>query len=363
MAMFTLAALGVAILPIALVAGSSDNCNHINNCQAKEELDLQDGEHPLRGQKLMQTTAKQVTLLTEEDSVAESSKLIRQQLDAGMLAQRARVGFVKNPVPMPGQEMAKVDTTGMVRRTNGELTFFTHPTDQDMFVSASISPTGYWEKDKSDEFCQEYGNIAGKADFLDVGANIGTWSIPMAQCLNRLNRGGSVIAVEALELNAKHMAASVHANSLHNIDLYNYAVGEGGPKDQVAELVNADNKGGSAIVDGSADGTELVSMTTLDAILADRLAFELDSRIFAMKMDIEGYELYALQGAPNLLSADHRPCLIFIKLRIDTHESSAKAMKLLEDSGYQRIEDSSTRIDHLMCHKDCAAHATRFASK
>merc|ERR1719442_341043 len=102
-------------------------------------------------------------------------------------------------------------------------------------------------------------------------------------------------------------------------------------------------------------------MTTLDAILADRLSGP-DSRIFGMKMDVENYELYALQGAPNLLSGDHRPCLIFIELRINTHEPSAKAMKLLEDSGYQRIEASSTRDDHLMRRKDFAACAKRFVS-
>merc|ERR1712008_349085 len=157
----------------------------------------------------------------------------------------------------------------------------------------------------------------------------------------------------------KHLAASAHANSFDNIDLFNYAVGEGGSQDQAVEWVNGDNKGGSAIVDDSADGTEFVSMTTLDAILADRLAGK-DSRIFAMKMDIENYEFPALQGAPNLLSGDHSPCFIFIELRIDTHEPSAKAMKLLEDSGYQRIEASSTRIDHLMRHKDFAACAERF---
>merc|ERR1719336_1237713 len=143
--------------------------------------------------------------------------------------------------------MAEVNNTGMEMKTSGDLTFFTYPADQDTYVSASISPYSYWEKERSDGCCQEYGNLAGRADFLDVGANIGTWSIPMADCLRRLNRGGSVIAVEALELNAKHLAASAHANSLDNIDLFNYAVGEGGPKDQAVEKVNADNKGGAGI--------------------------------------------------------------------------------------------------------------------
>merc|ERR1719346_499916 len=101
-----------------------------------------------------------------------------------------------------------------------------------MFVSKSITPDGYWEKAQSDELCRQYGNLNGTADFLDVGANIGTWSIPMAQCLRKLNRGGSVIAVEALAANAMHLAASLRANSFQNIDLFNYAVGDGGLQDE-----------------------------------------------------------------------------------------------------------------------------------
>merc|ERR1719433_477033 len=158
--------------------------------------------------------------------------------------------------------------------TSGDLLFFVHKGDK--IVSASMAYYTYWDKDKSDALCKKYGNIAGKADFLDVGANIGTWSIPMARCLQRLNRGGSVIAVEALGLNAKHLAASAHANRLHNINLYNYAVGEGGPKDQAAEWLDAHNKGGSAIVDGSDAGLIMEDLAdgkfSLDLFLADRLA-------------------------------------------------------------------------------------------
>jgi len=276
----------------------------------------------------------------------------------------AKALFIQQPVPMSGQEMAKVDTTGMVKAKSGELTFFTYPTDQDIFVSASISPTSYWEKDISDRFCREYGNLTSKADFLDVGANIGTWSIPMAQCLRQLKQGGSVIAVEALGPNANHVAAAAHANSLDNIELFNYALGEGGSQDQTVEEVSDDNKGGSAIVSGSSGkdtGTETVSMTTLDAILQDRLASE-DSRIFGMKMDIENYELYALRGAPRLLREHHRPCLIYVELRVNSHAPSAEAMQLLKAHGYERDEAFSTDNDHVLRQQDFAACAHRFVA-
>jgi len=287
---------------------------------------------------------------------------------ASLMQRRAKEAqkFIHHPLPMSKREMAEVNTTGMEKKMGAELAFFTYPGTQDTLVSNSISPTGYWEKDVSDDFCKEYGKLAGKADFLDVGANIGTWSIPMALCLQSLNRGGSVIAVEALKLNADHMAASVHANHLDNINLFNYAVGEGGPQDQAFEKVEDKNKGHSNIVSSSGDAdAESVSMTTLDTILEDRLASN-DSRIFGMKMDIENYELYALRGAPKLLSAEHRPCVIYIELRVDTHEPSARAMELLENAGYVKdptgfgyVERSD---DHLLRQKDFAACMQRFAA-
>jgi len=287
------------------------------------------------------------------------------QVVARKVSEHAHLAFIDNPMRMSDQEIAKMDTTGMVEKKSADLTFFAYPTNQDKWVSDSISPNGdYWEKGMSDQCCREYQKLTGKAHFLDVGANIGTWSIPMAQCLQKLNHGGSVIAVEALAANAMHLAASARANNFQNIDLFNYAVGDGGPQDEALEEVVADNRGGSKLIfKASSDrAKKSVAMTTLDAILRDRLASK-DSRIFAMKMDIENYELYALRGAPSFLQGDHRPCLIFIELRVDDHEPSAKAMKLLQDSGYEDqglLQGSSW--DHLLRREDFAACAQKFAS-
>lgn len=287
---------------------------------------------------------------------------IRALITRHRSTRRTQLVFIRNPVRMSKQEMAKVDVAGMVKKRSDGLTFFAYPDEQDIYVSGSISPYSYWEKDKSDRFCAEYGKLAHKADFLDVGANIGTWSLPMARCLQRLDRGGSVVAVEALAPTYRHLAASIHANRLDNIYLFPYAVGEGGPIDKFLERVDERNKGGSSIVsDKGAEGTVPVYMTTLDSILKDWLAGQ-SSNIFAMKMDIENFELYALQGAQTLLQGDHRPCLIQIELRVDTHEPSAQAMQLLEDSGYQRVEEFSDSENHYLRRKDFKECAKRFAA-
>jgi len=307
--------------------------------------------------------ALSVVLLGDVHVHGERSKT-KKEIVASKVREHAHLAFINNPMRMSDQEIAKMDTTGMVEKKSADLTFFVYPTNQDKWVSDSISEYGYWEKGMSDQCCREYHKLTGKAHFLDVGANIGTWSIPMAQCLRKLNRGGSVIAVEALAANAMHLAASLRANSFQNIDLFNYAVGDGGLQDEALEEVVEDNRGGSKLIfKASSDrAKKSVAMTTLDAILRDRLASK-DSRIFAMKMDIENYELYALRGAPSLLQGDHRPCLLFIELRVEDHEPSAKAMKLLQDSGYEDqglLQGSSW--DHLLRREDFAACAQKFAS-
>merc|ERR1719221_935373 len=100
----------------------------------------------------------------------------------------------------------------MVMKRSDDLVFFCYPDREDTYVSASIKPNSYWDKNRSDEFCREFSTLDGRADFLDVGANIGTWSIPMARCLQDLNHGGSVIAVEAMPSFGKHLVASIRAN-------------------------------------------------------------------------------------------------------------------------------------------------------
>lgn len=87
MSIFALAALGVAILPNAWGAGSSENCNSSSSknnklCQSRTQQLLQSDEVHLRRKELMQKGAEMKLLMvedsvTEENSVSESTEFIQ----------------------------------------------------------------------------------------------------------------------------------------------------------------------------------------------------------------------------------------------------------------------------------------------
>ena len=119
------------------------------------------------------------------------------------------------------------------------------------------------------------------ASFLDVGANIGVFAIHAAK------RGAEVIAVEALQSNARLLLDNAARNGvgieLHPLaasDRYGYAMIEQG------ETLNA-------MI--STQGAGLVVATApLDALVGDR-------RIDVLKIDVEGHEYRAMLGAQQLL--------------------------------------------------------------
>merc|ERR1719379_1924392 len=77
---------------------------------------------------------------------------------------------------------------------------YTYPVEEDVFVSGSIAENGGWETNLKDELCGEFKKLSKsvKATFLDVGANIGTYSVPMARCLSEQGLAGRVVSVEGV---------------------------------------------------------------------------------------------------------------------------------------------------------------------
>lgn len=253
----------------------------------------------------------------------------------------AALGYIIDPKPM----MQDVSTTGMEesRLENGQ-TIYTFPLSQDWVVSASLKNSGSWEGANVKSICSEFEKTGGQADFLDVGANVGAYSIPMGQCLKDRGHGGKVIAVEGLPNTARYLKASVTANHLQDtVDIYNYAVSDGQMgADSVRMDISRTNKGGSSI-DGNKppdngdvqDATVVeAKVTTLDSILHRNGQ---KPKIFAVKMDIEGSEGHALLGAQEFLSKAS-PCLLQVELnkewlsRAGTQEEMV--LQLLRKAGF-----------------------------
>jgi len=164
--------------------------------------------------------------------------------------------------------------------------------------------------------------------FLDIGANIGIYSILMAQ------KGLLCHAFEPMPDNYMAMLKNISLNKLeNNIRSHNFALGcEDCTSEFIYEKINT---GASRLASNSSDyegpenSKEILNLNIfrLDAI-ADRLAISPDEKIL-IKMDAEGMEHMILLGAIEFLKT-HRNILLVMEKK---HQSISRLNELLALTG------------------------------
>jgi len=233
-----------------------------------------------------------------------------------------KVEFIAAPVPERLAELQErqVNQVGMqdaIASSPGNqsrsVIIKTFPTSQDVHVSGSLNAGGDWESDMVNRVYNLWLQAGSKGNFLDVGANIGSWALPIAAAFHGTSQ---VVSVEAMPPIADHFRAGIVANKADNIVLFPYAVGQPDALDSVQMALNPTNKGGSAVVGnkgwtGGAVQKFRVGLTTIDSILSQD-ATDM-SNIFYGKFDIEGNEGRAIAGAQQFFT-QHAPCVLFMEL-------------------------------------------------
>jgi FkbM family methyltransferase len=127
--------------------------------------------------------------------------------------------------------------------------------------------------------------------FVDVGANIGYFTLLAAQ---RVGSAGKVVAVEAMPAIYQHLATHVAGNSLANARLINEAaVGPGDPSDVLLYWGGEGNIGSSGMIRRS-DHAQSVRVAARP--LAQMLTEDECRRARLIKMDVEGVEARAIRG-------------------------------------------------------------------
>ena len=149
--------------------------------------------------------------------------------------------------------------------------------------------------------------------FVDIGANIGLYSLLAASLVGP---SGRVVAFEPGRVPAGRLHETLALNRIQNIELISSAVGEnpgelafeGGDEDATAHISERQ---------GAVSGR--VSVVRLDDIL--------DGRPYAMaKLDIEGYEPFALRGMKRHLAKGNPPLFLIEaagyskRYGVETHE-------------------------------------------
>ena len=139
--------------------------------------------------------------------------------------------------------------------------------------------------------------------FIDVGANIGTFTIPAAK---HVGSSGRVIAIEASREVFNLLQKNIDTNKVQNVQLVCAAAGASAG-DIEFYPAPADHFGmGSRAPQFNAAPIAIPSVM-LDSLVQ---SFNLSS-VDLIKIDVEGFELDVLKGATELLSAKNPPLVIF----------------------------------------------------
>jgi len=186
----------------------------------------------------------------------------------------------------------------------------------DTHVGRSLSIYGEWCEPEVEIFSQ----ILRKGDVaIDVGANIGAHTVPMAKLVGAK---GTIIAFEPQRVVFQTLCANIAHNSLANVFCYQSAIGDQPGTILVPPLdPNAKNNFGAFTVSGFQQG-EPVGMIRLDdlPIRACRL----------IKIDVEGMELSVLRGAEQLI----RGCMPVLYVENNRPAQSRELIRFIHLLGY-----------------------------
>ncbi len=159
---------------------------------------------------------------------------------------------------------------------------------------------GLYEKEKTKHFL---GQVRPSQVVYDVGAHVGYYSLLAA---TRVGPTGHVWAFEPVPQNFAYLKQHMELNHFSNVSLVQSAVAD------VSGTTQFRMDGSRSTGKLSNAGGFPVSMTSLDDLLARRDA----KPPHVIKIDVEGAELAALQGARKLLRDAHP------KLYIATHNAA-----------------------------------------
>merc|ERR1719221_222096 len=200
-------------------------------------------------------------------------------------------------------------------------------------ISQKLNRTGAWEPEAVQRACDDYQIHGAHGNMLDIGGNIGAFALPLADCLRKHSKdNGIVISIEANTHDSQKFRTSIKRNNLDNIHLYEYAISSPDANDTIVMTEHQENYGRTRHAPKTSEYK--APATTIDAIA--KVEGDAMKRIFFLKMDLEGHEPKALQGAKEFMKKG--PCLIFVT------NTRAKERMEMEDE-IQRLWSDAKEFD------------------
>jgi FkbM family methyltransferase len=162
------------------------------------------------------------------------------------------------------------------------------------WIGAQIVYLGEYEDYIKNTFKQ---NINNGDLVLDIGANIGFHTLYFADLVGK---EGKVIAFEPIPSTFSELFENTQLNNFDNIELKNIALGNETKQLSVHIDIDSNNPGANNLfINGN---------TKIDCKQGDNVLGDL--KVDFIKIDVEGYELYVLQGLSKLIE-NHKPKIVF----------------------------------------------------
>jgi len=162
------------------------------------------------------------------------------------------------------------------------------------------------------ELCKEqyihymlnYNNLAG--DIIDVGAYNGDSLIVFKRHIPHVNK---FYCIEPFESNFEELEKNIKALNIHNTIALQYAISD--KDDNKVYFEDTTETNSTAQILSIKNSDNFVLTKTIDSLFHDK-------KIVLIKMDIEGYEMHALEGAKKTIK-EQSPNLIISAYHASTH--------------------------------------------
>lgn len=160
---------------------------------------------------------------------------------------------------------------------------------------------------------------------VDIGGNIGYYAMLEARLVGPR---GKVIAIEPMPENSAQLCKNVEANGYQNIHIHKVAIGD---QDGSALIyISGKSNWHSMRPTTSTIGELKVRVATLDSLLAP---YDLPS-VDLVRMDLEGYEVTAIEGMKRTLVKYGPRLLVELHPHLVGTAAIEKYLRLLENLGY-----------------------------
>lgn len=210
-------------------------------------------------------------------------------------------------------------------------------------LRSSVQATTYFSGRFDDELIRFVAGFLDRpgATVLDVGANIGFWTVPLA--IRARDVGGEVVAFEPVAANRRRLVRNLRLNAVEDtVRVVDTALSDRQDAIRMSlreEFADGASTGNASIV--ISDGTdEHFAVEHASTVTLDSLAAEVSEGLRAMKVDVEGHEDRVLAGGLRTIRT-HRPVIVaewnpvyYSRRRVDP---TAAFEPILVELGYRTL--------------------------